>query len=187
MQKTIVFISHDLDEALKLGNRIVLMKDGYVVQQGTAEEILTNPADDYVAKFVADVDMSKVITAESVMVKPSAMAYMKTDGPKAALHKMKVASISSIFVQSGFGAVGFHIADDASAALKRGEKSLEACMRKDFPRVSPDTQAIEMFQVLAETSYPVAVVDEAGKLKGVVIKGSLLAGLAETAQAGEMS
>lgn len=187
LQKTIVFISHDLDEALKLGNRIVLMKDGRVVQQGTAEEILTNPADDYVAKFVADVDMSKVITAESVMVKPSALAYLKTDGPKAALHKMKAASISSIFVRHEGKVVGMVTADEASVALKRGEKSLEACMRKDFPRVAPDTQAVEMFQVLAETSYPVAVVDEAGKLKGVVIKGSLLAGLAETAQAGETS
>ncbi len=184
LQKTIVFISHDLDEALKLGNRIVLMKDGRVVQQGTAEEILTSPADDYVARFVADVDMTKVLTAEAVMLRPSAIASLHTDGPKAALHKMKAASISSLYVRHEGKVMGMVTADDASAALKRGEKSLEPFMRKDFPRVAPDTQAVEMFSVLAETSFPVAVVNEAGKLMGVVIKGSLLAGLAEGAQNG---
>ena len=89
VKKTIVFISHDLDEALKLGDRIVLMKDGAIIQTGTAEEILTNPANDYVEKFVQDVDMAKVITAESVMIKNREMAYYTTDGPKSVLHKMK--------------------------------------------------------------------------------------------------
>ncbi|MCP4669504.1 MAG: ATP-binding cassette domain-containing protein, partial [Deltaproteobacteria bacterium] len=72
VQKTIVFISHDLDEAIKLGDRIVLMKDGMIVQVGTAEEILTNPANEYVAKFVEDVDMSKILTAEKIMKKSEA-------------------------------------------------------------------------------------------------------------------
>jgi glycine betaine/proline transport system ATP-binding protein len=99
VQKSIVFISHDLDEAIKLGDRIVLMKDGVIVQVGTAEEILTNPANNYVAKFVEDVDMSKVITAETIMKKSEAIAYYKTDGPKAALRKMKKAGISKIFVR----------------------------------------------------------------------------------------
>ena len=69
MHKTIVFISHDLDEALKIGDKIVLMKDGEIVQTGTPEEILTSPADDYVRRFVEDVDITKVLTAESVMKK----------------------------------------------------------------------------------------------------------------------
>jgi len=184
VQKTIVFISHDLDEALKIGDRIVLMKDGYVVQQGTAEEILTNPANDYVARFVEDVDMTKIITAESVMLKPSAVAYYKSDGPKAALHKMRKAGISSIFVRRDGKLAGMVTAVDASEALKRGEKTLENIMIEDYKRVSPDTQAIELFPVLAETSYPVAVVDSEDRLLGVVIKGSLLAGIVEGIQAG---
>ena len=69
MHKTIIFISHDLDEALKLGDRIVLMKDGVIVQTGTPEEILTEPANDYVRRFVEDVDATKVLTAENVMKK----------------------------------------------------------------------------------------------------------------------
>ncbi|MFO8090026.1 MAG: glycine betaine/L-proline ABC transporter ATP-binding protein [Desulfatiglandaceae bacterium] len=184
MQKTIVFISHDLDEALKLGDRIVLMKDGYIVQQGTAEEILTNPANDYVARFVEDVDMTKIITAESVMLKPAAVAGFRSDGPKAVLHKMRKAGISSIFVRRDGKLVGMVTAVDASEALKRGEKSLENIITEDFQRVSPDAQAIELFPVLAETSYPVAVVDEEDRLLGVIIKGSLLAGIVEGIQAG---
>ena len=184
VKKTIVFISHDLDEAMKIGDRIVLMKDGYVVQQGTAEEILTNPANEYVARFVEDVDMTKIITAESVMLKPAALAYFTSDGPKAALHKMRQAGISSIFVRRDGKLAGMVTAADAAEALKRGEKTLEGIITEDFKQVSPDTQAIELFPVLAETSYPVAVVDPDGRLIGVVIKGSLLAGLAEGIQTG---
>ncbi len=180
VQKTIVFISHDLDEALKLGDRIVLMKDGFIVQEGTAEEILTNPANDYVAKFVEDVDMSKVLTAESVMMKPAEMAYYKTDGPRSALHKMKHAGISCIFVRKDRKLAGMVTADDAAEALKRGENTLENIMSQDFNKAAPNTPAVELFPLLANSSYPLAVVvSKESKLEGVVTKGSLLAGLAE--------
>ncbi len=179
VQKTIVFISHDLDEALKLGDRIVLMKDGFIVQEGTAEEILTAPANDYVAKFVEEVDMSKVLTAESVMIKPVAQAHSETDGPRAALRKMEHAGISSIFVRKEKKLFGIVTATDAAEAAERGERSLEKIMIQNFHRVSPDTSANDLFPLLAETSFPLAVVDENDRLKGVIIKGSLLAKLSE--------
>ncbi len=180
VQKTIVFISHDLDEAIKLGDRIVLMKDGAIVQEGTAEEILTNPANDYVARFVEDVDMSKIITAESVMKKAVAVAVYPGDGPKAALRKMEKAGISSIFVRKDRHLEGLVTAEDAARAAQRGDKTLDAVLRRQIDRVSPDTPAIELFPLLAESSFPVAVVDAENRLKGVVIKGSLLAGIAAT-------
>ena len=179
MQKTIVFISHDLDEALKLGDRIVLMKDGYIVQTGTAEEILTRPANDYVAKFVEDVDMTKVITAENVMIKPKEMAYFKTDGPKAALRKMQHNKISQIFVRKDKKLYGYITADDAAEAAKRGDETLEKIVRTDIETVQLDTPAVEIIPLLARLPYPVPVVNAENKLKGVIIKGSLLAGLAE--------
>ena len=187
VQKTIVFISHDLDEAIKLGDRIILMKDGEIVQEGTAEEILTNPANDYVAKFVEDVDMSKVISAETVMKKTDAIAYFKTDGPKAALRKMQKAGISTIFVRKDKQVIGLVTADAALEASKRGEKTLENIIDTKIYWVLPDTPAIDLFPLLAETTYPVAVVNEAGKLLGVVVRGSLLAGLAAGTQTGETS
>ncbi len=179
MQKTIVFISHDLDEAIKLGDRIVLMKNGAIVQEGTAEEILTNPVDDYVARFVEDVDMSKVLTAESVMVKPAEKAYFKTDGPRAALRKMKTAGISSIFVRKDRKLAGMVTAADAVKAVERRDKTLENIMTHDFVKVSPEMPANELIPFLADNSYPLAVVNEKNRLLGVVIKGSLLAGLSE--------
>ncbi len=179
VQKTIVFISHDLDEALKIGDRIVLMKDGHIVQSGTAEEILTNPADEYVARFVQDVDMAKVITAESVMLKPAEMAYYETDGPKSALRKMKSSHVSGIFVRREKKLWGYISAQDASEAIKKGEHSLEKITQTDIETVQFDTPAVDIIPLLARLQYPIPVVDEANRLRGVVIKGSLLAGLAE--------
>jgi glycine betaine/proline transport system ATP-binding protein len=179
VQKTIVFISHDLDEAIKLGDRIVLMKDGCIVQQGTAEEILTNPADDYVARFVEGVDMSKVITAETVMKKYEAMAYIKTDGPKAALRKMEKAGISSIFVCHHGRLKGIVTAKACRAAADRGEKKLDGILDTDVQTVTPDTPANDLFSLLADPPHPVAVVADDGHLKGVIVAGLLMAKLSE--------
>lgn len=178
VQKTIVFISHDLDEAIKLGDRIVLMKDGRIVQSGSAEAILTNPVNDYVARFVEDFDVSRVITAESIMKHPQTVAYFKTDGPKAVLRKMKQAGISSVFVRKDKKTVGIVTAASAAAAAERGEKTIENIIDPDINKVSPDTPASELFQFLAEGSYPTAVVDEKDELMGVIVKGTLLAALA---------
>jgi glycine betaine/proline transport system ATP-binding protein len=179
VQKTIVFISHDLDEAIKLGDRIILMKDVAIIQQGTAESILTRPANDYVARFVEDVDMSKIITAESIMHHWESMAYYKTDGPKAALHKMKKAGISSLFVRKDRQLEGIVTAEAAAAAVKKGEHDLEHCISRDIHRVSPDTPAIDLFPLLAESAYPVAVVNKDNRLLGLIHKGALLAALTE--------
>ena len=85
--KTVIFVTHDLDEALKLGDRIALMKDGRIVQIGTAEEILQNPADEYVDRFVKEVDRSKILTANLFMRKPKNILY-ETQGPRTALRMM---------------------------------------------------------------------------------------------------
>jgi len=178
VQKTIVFISHDLDEAIKLGDRIVLMKDGLIVQSGSAEDILTNPANDYVARFVEDFDVSRVITAETIMKHPQTVANYKTDGPKAVLRKMKQAGISSIFVRKDKKTAGIVIAADAADAAKRGEKTLENVIDTIINKVAPDTPAYELFQFLTEGSHPLAVVDEKDTLVGVIVKGTLMAALA---------
>jgi glycine betaine/proline transport system ATP-binding protein len=182
VQKTIVFISHDLDEAIKLGDRIILMKDGFIVQEGTAEEILTNPANEYVAKFVEDVDMSKVITAGSIMKHTESIASMPTDGPKAVLRKIRKAGISKIFVNQNKQLAGIITADAAAKAVQQGAKDLDGFLDRDIHRVTEDTPAIELFQLLADSPYPVAVVNEKNRLKGVIVKGALIAALAESLQ-----
>ena len=94
MKKTIVFITHDLSEAIKLGDRIAIMKDGEVVQIGTSEEILTEPANDYVARFVENVDRSKIITASSLMIDKPLVARLKKEGPEVLIRKMRAKNIT---------------------------------------------------------------------------------------------
>jgi glycine betaine/proline transport system ATP-binding protein len=135
-----------------------------------------------VARFVEDVDMSKVITAETIMKKSETMAYYKTDGPKAALRKMHRAGISKIFVRKDQQVVGIVMARDAAEAAKRGDKTLEKILIRDISCVSPDTPAAELFPLLADSRFPLAVVDENNHMLGIIIKGFLLAALAESTQ-----
>ncbi len=181
--KTIVFITHDLDEALKLGDRVAIMKDGVTVQIDTPENILTNPSDDYVAKFVEDVDLAKVLTAEGVMVDVKAVAYPK-DGPRVVLRKMGEEGISGVFVVNRNRQLqGYVTADAAKKAAEKGEPDLTNVIEKDLTTVAPETTLNELFETAANATIPVAVVDEENHLKGVIVRGSLLAGLVKVKEA----
>ncbi len=180
MKKTIVFISHDLDEALKLGDRIVLMKDGKIVQIGTPEDILMNPATRYVEKFVEDVNLAKVLTAEHVMNKVKTTGHLRNDGPKSALRKMKHNNFSKLFITNADNVLqGIITAEKALESMKRGDKGLETIVKKEIRTVSLDTPSAELFEILYNLPYPLAVVDDAYKLKGVITRGALLGALAE--------
>lgn len=177
LNKTIIFVTHDLDEALKIGDRIALMKDGAIIQIGTPEEILTNPANEYVEKFVADVDMSKVLTAEGVMKKPDAVISLK-DGPRQAMRRMKENGISSIFVLTKDRRLaGLVMAEDALKAIEEYKGTLADILIKDSPRVSPETPLTDLIPMVAEAKYPIAVVDEQKYLRGIIVRGSVLAGM----------
>ena len=178
VQKTIVFITHDLDEAIKIGDRIILLKDGAIVQQGTPEEILTNPATEYVEKFVENVDISKVLTAQSIMKKSSTLAFPK-DGPRTVLRKMEEIGISSIFVvNKDYQVQGVVMADAAAELASRGGKDLDEIIIRDIPKVAPDTPINELYPLFEGISFPLAVVNDEDKLQGVIVRGSILAGLA---------
>ena len=177
LNKTIIFVTHDLDEALKIGDRIALMKDGAIIQIGTPEEILTNPANEYVAKFVEDVDMSKVLTAEGVMKRPDTVVTTK-DGPRQAMRQMKENGISSIFVVSkDRRLVGLVLADDALAAIEEKKETLDDFIIKNTPRVPPEYPLTDLIPLVADSRYPIAVVNEQDKLLGVIVRGSVLAGM----------
>lgn len=186
VQKTIIFVSHDLDEALKIGDRIALMKDGEVVQIGTPEEILTEPADSYVSKFVAGVDRAKILTAESVMKRPRPLVSINS-GPRVAIQLMKDYGISSIYVVEGKNRrlKGILMIGDALEALKT-RKSLEAVMIPEAPRVAPDMPLNEVIPLIAESQYPLAVVNDAGKLLGIIVRGSVLGALAMSGENGQV-
>lgn len=176
MKKTIVFITHDLDEALRLGDRIALMKDGALVQIGTPEEMLTNPADRYVERFIEDVDLSKVLTASRVMRRPETVTPDR--GPRVALELMRERGISNLFViDRAKRLLGVITAEDASNAMKSG-KSLNDILILDGPRVSPDTVLSDLFEVTSSAKVPLAVVDDQERLMGVIVRGAVLGALA---------
>lgn len=178
LQKTIVFITHDLDEALKIGDRIALMKDGKIVQMGQPEDILLSPATEYVARFVENVNYSRALTASAVMVKARNVVYPK-DGPMTALHIMERFGMSSLFVTDRLGKLlGYINADDASQIARQGIRQLDTIIKNDAPLALPDTPLYDLLEVLAHTKVPVAVIDESSNLRGVLVRGSVIAGLA---------
>ncbi|MFC4401821.1 quaternary amine ABC transporter ATP-binding protein [Gracilibacillus xinjiangensis] len=177
MQKTIIFITHDLDEALRIGDRIALMKDGSIVQIGTPEEILVNPANDYVERFVEDVDRSKVLTANHIMKRPETVDIDK-HGPRVALERMREQGLSSIYVVDRTRQLkGYVTADDVSEARKKEQKDLHDIIRTDMPTAEPETSIHDIFEIIHNAPVPVAVVDK-GKLKGIIVRGAVIAALA---------
>ena len=180
MQKTVLFVSHDLDEALAIGDRIVLMRDGEIVQVGTPEEILTSPADEYVARFVADADVSRVLTAQTVMKRSEAVAVLGVDGPRTALRKMRHNGIAYLFVVDRSQHLhGLISVEQVSALLTRGERDLEPILVRDIKTVDMDTPASELIPLMADLPYPLAVTDSRNRFAGVIIRGTLLGALAE--------
>lgn len=177
MKKTIIFITHDLDEALRIGDRIALMKDGSIVQIGTPEEILVNPANEYVERFVEDVDRSKVLTAQHIMKRPETINIEK-HGPRVALERMRESGISSILVvDSKRNLKGYVTADDASEARKKDVRDLEEILRTDIKEVEKETSMQEIFNVINGSPVPVAVVQDK-KLVGIIVRGAVIAALA---------
>jgi glycine betaine/proline transport system ATP-binding protein len=176
MKKTIVFITHDLDEALRIGDRIALMKDGVIVQIGTPEEILMNPSNDYVERFVEDVDLSKVLTAGHVMKRAETVSIEK--GPRVALQIMKDLGISSIYVvdkkKTLLGAI---TASEANQAID-SRQGLTDILKEEVTTVSPETLLTDLFDKVSTASIPVAVVDETNRLKGILVRGAVIGALA---------
>lgn len=176
MKKTIIFITHDLDEALRIGDHIMIMRDGSVVQTGFPEEILAHPANEYVEKFIEDVDRSKVYTASNVMIRPEIVNFEK-DGPRVALKRMREAGTSSVFVvKRNRELVGIVHAAEVSKLVKENITSLETVLHSDVPTTGPDTPLAEIMDTISTTTIPIAVTED-GKLKGIIIRGSVLAAL----------
>lgn len=174
MHKTIVFITHDLDEALKIGDRIAIMKEGAIIQIGTPEQILTEPEDDYVKAFVQNVDRTKIITAKTIMRKAPTI-NIKKDGPGVAVRKMKQEGISSIYaIDQDRKYLGIVTIDDAAELQKKEVKSVDDIIRDEAGTATPETQVKRLLADVMTSSYPVAVLDEKNRLEGIVDRASII-------------
>lgn len=178
VKKTIIFITHDLGEALKLGERIVIMKDGQVVQLGSPEEIVSVPADEYVTEFVRDVPRSKVVPVRNIMDEPKVALY-SWQGPKVALHDMREKDVPYAFVMDpGRRLRGVITIEEARKAIKEGITRLSKMVKGNALQIGPDQPIEEVIPLAAATDNPVAVIDEDERLIGEVPRTTLLLGIA---------
>jgi len=176
LKKTVVFVTHDLDEAIKLGDRIMIMKDGIIEQIGTAEEILTSPATPYVEAFVKKVDRKTIITAGTLMHEKPTVVRLGKDGPEGTLRKMRSTGLDVLPVlndQNTF--LGFVWVTDAVQSAKTKEKTVASILLTNVPTVTTEVTVEEMLPLITATRSPIAVIDrESKKLLGIVTQNSLV-------------
>lgn len=162
VQKTILFITHDLNEALRIGDRVCIMRDGAVIQIGAPEEILTEPATAYVAEFVQDVDQGRVIECREIMLSPRPV------DPDMSLAE----ALDSIGDRAGAFAcdrggrpTGLLTIADCVRVAGMGSVNMSVALRTDFDTTTPDTTLNDVY-ASAGRGLPIAVVDNNGKLVG---------------------
>lgn len=174
MNKTIIFITHDLNESLRLGNRIAIMKDGEVVQIGTGQEILSNPANEYVTRFVEDIDRTKVYTAEHIMEEPTAVSK-EMDTPAVALKMMEDEGMNNILVvDDKQQLVGYVTHEEVVKLLKLDHATISSAIQSDVPEVASGVLIDHLFDVIHESETPVAVTDKDGKIEGVIVRSNVI-------------
>ena len=183
--KTILFITHDLNEAMRLGDRIAMMRDGRIEQIGTAEEILRDPASNYVARFVADVDRTRVLTAGSIAEPP--YAVLGSDRSPHAAHKLlRENQPSWLLVQNRDRTpAGFVWEDDVARAVTEGARSLPLSTVHGMPVVQESTPISELFDDSAHHAAPIVVVDDDGRISGVIPRVTLLAAISDHSGSGD--
>ncbi len=173
MNKTVVFITHDLLEALKLGDRIAIMKDGEIVQLGTPQEIISQPADRYVSEFIKDVPRWKIISVEAVMESAKVVVWNGFD-IEVAIRQMVDANINNAFIIDSHAAVqGVLTLEEAIKSSRRGPLKLSEVTGNYFAYTSPDTPVEEILHTVVDSDIPVAVLDENRHLLGIVSRQSL--------------
>ncbi|MEX2805588.1 glycine betaine/L-proline ABC transporter ATP-binding protein [Streptococcus sp. H31] len=175
VQKTIIFITHDLNEALRLGDRIALMKDGEIIQIGTGEDFLTQPANDFVREFVEDVDRSKVLTAQNIMIKPIT-TNVDIDGPNVALKRMDTEEVSMLLAINRKRKLLGTITAEAAYEARKNKTALADCVDPDIRTISKDTVLTDILPLIYDSAAPIAVIDK-DRLVGVIIKGRVIEAL----------
>jgi glycine betaine/proline transport system ATP-binding protein len=173
--KTVLFITHDLNEAMRLGDRVAMMRDGRIEQVGTAEQILNDPANDYVAQFVQDVDRTRVLSASSVMEQPVAVLGSE-QGPRTAHKLMREHQLGSLMVVDRERRLrGVVMESDVARAVERGQNDLAGLVLAAVT-VHPDTAVADIFAASADSPSALAVVD-GERLLGVIPRVTLLSAL----------
>lgn len=176
LDKTIIFITHDINEAFKLGDRVAIMKDGEIIQIDTPEDMSANPSTEYVKQFIDSADKTQVISVKNLMITPNSVVRIK-DTLKYAINIMRSNGVSSSYVVDGKMKLrGIVTIDDAINASKES-KNIEDILIKDIMTTLPDTLISEVLPMAAEAKFPIAVVDDEGTMKGIISKSQILSSI----------
>jgi glycine betaine/proline transport system ATP-binding protein len=178
LHRTVVFVTHDLNEAMRMGDRIMIMRDGRVVQLGTGHEILNAPADDYVAEFISDVDRSRVLTAATIMQEPLVTATERDDPEEVLRRLSNIEGVGAYVLDADGRIAGVTRADLLAAAVGQKRTSLGQLLTNEYKSVGADTPLSDICSLVGRNSVPLAVTDPDGKLLGVVPRATLLAAFA---------
>ncbi len=177
LHKTIIFITHDLDEALRLGDRVAILKDGRLIQVGTPIEIVTNPADDYVRAFVRDVNRARVLTAKSIMEKTETLPIHTSPREAAKIMTLQHRALG-VVVDNDHRYRGIVSMAEASAAIKRGENDLQGVVKERAPTIGPDTYLTDLLSLSADSAEPIVVLDDGDLYLGTLSRSAVLTALA---------
>ncbi len=174
LHKTILFVTHDVNEALKLGNRIAIMRDGAIIQIGTPEEVVTSPANDYVREFVQDASPAKVVTAGSIMEQPPVLLH-DWQTPITALHTLTTSQQNAIFVIDRMDKlVGLVTVGSLMTPFGERGTTLREIIEPYVTTCTPDTILENLLVMAANSNYPIPVVDETGRFLGVINQSTLM-------------
>lgn len=175
-KRTIVFISHDLDEAMRIGDRIAIMQDGVVVQVGTPDEILHQPANDYVSSFFRGVNIASVFCAKDIARKNPAAVFKKhdNDGPAAAMQMLLDNDREYGIVVDRANKYTGIVSLESLKEAKREQRSLSSALLAGTVTISPDVSVGDLIGQVAQVPYSVPVVDDDGRYYGVITKTRLL-------------
>ncbi len=183
-ERTIVFISHDLDEALRIGDRIAIMEGGKVVQVGTPDEILQNPANDYVRAFFRGVDPTNVISAGDIVRDSHPTIIVTKRGSLRAAHEILSGSEREhgYVLDAKHRLLGIISSDGVREAIEAGptDRPLNEAFLADGEPVNIDESMQDILPMVASSPWPVPVVDADGVYKGVVSKNRFLRTLHKT-------
>lgn len=176
LNKTIVFITHDINEAFKLGDRVAIMNEGKIIQIDTPENMAANPANEYVESFISSADKGQIYSVKHIMQTPLCMLQPK-DGANRALKLMRDNGVSSAYVVGEkLELIGILTLEDA-IKVKKGEMSLNNAIIREILTTKEDTLISDLLSVAATAKYPIAVIDNENHLKGIVSKAAVISSL----------
>jgi glycine betaine/proline transport system ATP-binding protein len=177
VNKTVLFVTHDVNEAFKLGDKVAIMRDGRIEQISAPEEMCVSPANDYVKEFIQGADKTKILTVKHIMATPTCV-IKENEGPVTAIREMHQAGVSTAYVisrKSGF--MGIVDINDALKAKNEGQMSIENIVIRSTHVVNQDQHISDILEIASDTNLPIAALDDEGHLKGIVSRAAILSTL----------